>query len=44
MPLHDWRDERGWDGVHLLWLAQLLDWVSPACRPASGLMSVPYRL
>lgn len=29
MPLHDWRDERGWDGVHLLWLAQLLDWVQP---------------
>jgi hypothetical protein len=29
MPLHDWRDERGWDGVHLLWLTQLLDWVQP---------------
>ena len=29
MPLNDWRDERGWDGVHLLWLAQLLDWVQP---------------
>lgn len=29
MPLHDWRDERGWDGVHLLWLAQLLAWVQP---------------
>ncbi|QDU23537.1 DUF4058 family protein [Urbifossiella limnaea] len=29
MPLHDWRDERGWDGVHLLWLAQLLDWIQP---------------
>jgi hypothetical protein len=29
MPLHDWRDERGWDGVHLLWLTQLLDWIQP---------------
>lgn len=29
MPLHDWRHERGWDGVHLLWLAQLLDWIQP---------------
>jgi hypothetical protein len=29
MPLHDWKDERGWDGVHLLWLTQLLDWVQP---------------
>jgi hypothetical protein len=29
MPLHDWRDERGWDGVHLLWLTHLLDWVQP---------------
>src|SRR5260370_31985791 len=29
MPLHDWKDERGWDGVHLLWLAQMLDWIQP---------------
>jgi hypothetical protein len=29
MPLHDWKDDRGWDSVHLLWLAQLLDWVQP---------------
>jgi hypothetical protein len=29
MPLHDWRDDRGWDGVHLVWLARLLDWVQP---------------
>ncbi len=33
MPLHDWRAERGWDGVHLLWLAQLLDWVQPRLPP-----------
>lgn len=29
MPLHDWRDDRGWDSVHLVWLNQLLDWVQP---------------
>jgi hypothetical protein len=29
MPLHDWRDDRGWDSVHLVWLAQLLDWIQP---------------
>lgn len=29
MPLHDWKDERGWDGVHLLWIASLLRWVQP---------------
>jgi hypothetical protein len=29
MPLHDWHDDRGWESVHLLWLAQLLDWVQP---------------
>lgn len=29
MPLHDWTDERGWDGVHVLWLTQMLDWIQP---------------
>lgn len=29
MPLHDWKDDRGWNNVHLIWLAQLLDWVQP---------------
>jgi hypothetical protein len=29
MPLHDWRDDRGWESVHLVWLPQLLDWVQP---------------
>jgi hypothetical protein len=33
MPLHDWKDERGWDGIHLLWLAQLLDWIQPRLPP-----------
>src|SRR4051794_29417218 len=29
MPLHDWTDRPGWDGVHLLWIAELLRWVKP---------------
>jgi hypothetical protein len=29
MPLHDWRDDRGWDSLHLVWQAQLLDWIQP---------------
>src|SRR5436190_16523197 len=29
MPLHDWRDDRGWSSLHLVWQAQLLDWVQP---------------
>lgn len=29
MPLHDWRDDRGFDSLHLVWQAQLLDWVQP---------------
>src|ERR1043166_4378643 len=29
MPLHDGHDDRGWDSVPLVWLAQLLDWVQP---------------
>ncbi len=33
MPLHDWKDERGWDGVYLLWLVQLLDWIQPRLPP-----------
>jgi hypothetical protein len=29
MPLHDWNESRGWDGVHLLWITELLRWVKP---------------
>ena len=29
MPLHDWRDPRGWDSLHLAWQGQLLDWIQP---------------
>jgi hypothetical protein len=27
MPLHDWTDDRGWDGVQLLWIHSLLCWL-----------------
>ena len=29
MPLHDWTDDQGWEGVHLLWIAELLRWIKP---------------
>ncbi|HEV3005819.1 MAG TPA: hypothetical protein VGX78_15240 [Pirellulales bacterium] len=29
MPQHDWTNDRGWDSVQLVWLAQLLDWIQP---------------
>jgi hypothetical protein len=29
MPLHDWTDRSGWDGVHHLWITELLRWVKP---------------
>ena len=29
MPLHDWSDDRGWSSLHIVWQAQLLDWVQP---------------
>ncbi len=29
MPLHDWTDQPGWDGVHQLWLVELLHWIKP---------------
>ena len=29
MPLHDWDDRTGWEGVHHLWIAELLRWVKP---------------
>jgi len=27
MPLHDWTDDRGWDGFHQLWINELLFWL-----------------
>jgi uncharacterized protein DUF4058 len=29
IPLHDWTDRAGWDGVHHLWITELLRWVKP---------------
>jgi Protein of unknown function (DUF4058) len=29
MPLHDWTDRPGWDGVHHLWITELLYWIKP---------------
>lgn len=29
MPLHDWRDDRVWSGLHIVWQTQLLDWIQP---------------
>lgn len=29
MPLHDWRNDRGFNGLHVIWQNQLLDWVQP---------------
>jgi hypothetical protein len=29
MPLHDRTDERGWDSVHPLWLAYVVEWLQP---------------
>jgi hypothetical protein len=29
MPLHDWNDLAGWDGVHNIWIVELLRWIRP---------------
>jgi hypothetical protein len=29
MPLHDWTDRPGWDGLHHLWITELLRWIKP---------------
>jgi hypothetical protein len=29
MPLHDWTAESGWEGVHHLWITELLRWIKP---------------
>jgi len=29
MPLHDWRNDRGFNGLHVIWQSQLLDWIQP---------------
>ena len=32
MPLHDWTDRPGWDGLHHLWITELLRWLSGSFR------------
>src|SRR5260370_42061276 len=29
MPLHDWTEVPGWDGVHQVWIVELLYWIKP---------------
>jgi hypothetical protein len=29
MPLHDWSQLEGWDGMHQLWLVELFHWIKP---------------
>lgn len=29
MPLHDWTELAGWEGMHHLWITELLRWVKP---------------
>src|SRR5580658_10390394 len=29
MPLHDWPEIPGWDGVHQVWIVELLYWIKP---------------
>jgi hypothetical protein len=29
MPLHDWTELPGWEGLHHLWITELLRWVKP---------------
>jgi hypothetical protein len=29
MPLHDWSESAGWEGMHHLWITELLRWVKP---------------
>src|SRR5437870_4563220 len=29
MPLHGWTENPGWEGVHHLWITELLRWVKP---------------
>jgi Protein of unknown function (DUF4058) len=29
MPLHDWSGRPGWEGMHQLWIVELLRWIKP---------------
>src|SRR5262245_4768465 len=29
MPLHEWAEAPGWEGVHQIWMVELLYWIKP---------------
>src|SRR3954451_24696716 len=29
MPLHNWSEVPGWEGVHQVWMVELLYWIKP---------------
>ena len=31
MSLHDWSTLAGWDGVHQVWIVELLYWITAHC-------------
>lgn len=33
MPLHDWSELSGWEGVHDIWIVELLRWIKPRLPP-----------
>lgn len=33
MPLRDWTGISGWDGVHQVWIVELLYWIKPRLPP-----------
>jgi hypothetical protein len=53
MPLHDWTDDAGWDGFHLLWIAHLFHDIKPRLPeefraylgsvPVLGIAAIPGR-
>jgi hypothetical protein len=40
MPLHDWAALPGWDGVHQVWIVELLYWIKP--RLPAGYRTAPH--
>ena len=33
MPLHDWDELTGWEGVHHFWITNLFHWIKPRLPP-----------
>ena len=33
MPLHDWSELSGWEGVRVIWIVELLRWIKPRLPP-----------